>query len=247
MISVCLASHNGERFIKQQVESILIQLGEKDELIVSDDSSTDSTMTILKTFKDPRLHIMSHESSKEWPGYKCATLNFENALKHAKGDYIFLSDQDDVWLDNKIEVMMNYLKNYSYVVSDCLVTDQDLNIISDTRFTPESGITRNKYLAFLKSTPFQGSCAAFRREVLDLALPFPKSIQSHDRWIGFVASFYFNAKIIPEKLIYYRRHEGNVSTGAENKSNATIMERISNRLCYINGLLSILNRKRKCL
>lgn len=243
MISVCLASHNGERFIRQQVESILKQLSKDDELIVSDDSSTDLTVEILKSFNDSRIVVIHHDSPKAIPGYMCATLNFENALKYASGDYIFLSDQDDVWVDNKVAIMMNYLRNYSYVVSDCFVTDKDLKVISDTRFTKESGITKNKYMAFLKSTPFQGSCAAFRREVLGVAMPFPQGIQSHDRWIGFVAAFYFNYKIIPDRLIYYRRYESNLSTGVEGKSDASIIEKIENRFQYIRGLLKVRKRK----
>lgn len=242
MISVCLASHNGEQFIKQQVDSILKQIGPADELIISDDTSTDRTLEILKSLNDDRIKLLHHSAPKGFAGHIYATLNFENALKEAKGDYIFLSDQDDVWADNKVEVMMAHLQNIPYVVSDCYVTDRNLNIISKTRFTPESGITKNKYLAFLKSTPYQGSCAAFRKEVLEKSIPFPKGIQSHDRWIGFVASFYFSVEIIPDCLIYYRRHEGVTSTGAEGNSKDSIFGRLSNRFEYIKGLISIYNR-----
>lgn len=242
MISVCIAAHNGERYIKDQVISILCQLGPDDEVIVSDDSSTDMTLSILNSINDSRIKILHHISPQGLQSHVYATLNFENALKSSRGDYIFLSDQDDVWVPNKIAVMMEYLKKYSYVVSDCYVTDANLNIISNSRFTQESGITKNKYLAFLKSTPYQGSCAAFRREVLKKALPFPNGIQSHDRWIGFVADFYFSVKIIPDCLIYYRRHEGVASTGAEGKSRDSIWGRLANRFEYIKGLISILNR-----
>lgn len=242
MISVCIAAHNGESYIKDQIISILYQLGPDDEVIVSDDSSTDMTLSILNSINDSRIKILHHISPQGLQGHIYATLNFENALKASHGDYIFLSDQDDVWVHNKVAVMMKYLEKFSYVVSDCYVTDANLNIISNSRFTPESGITKNKYLAFLKSTPYQGSCAAFRREVLNKALPFPNGIQSHDRWIGFVADFYFSVKIIPNCLIYYRRHEGVASTGAEGKSRDSIWGRLANRFEYIKGLISILNR-----
>ena len=242
MISVCLASHNGEAYIKQQVDSILKQIDLGDELIVSDDASTDSTLDIIKSFNDSRIKIISHTAPKGLPGHICATLNFENALKISKGDYIFLSDQDDVWTDDKVQIMMRYLEESPYVVSDCFVTDSNLKVITNTRFTPESRITKNKYLAFLKSTPYQGSCAAFRREVLNKALPFPPKIQSHDRWIGFVAAFDFSVKIIPECLIYYRRHELTASTGAEGKSKDSIWGKLANRFEYIKGLISIKDR-----
>lgn len=211
MISVCLATHNGEQYIKAQIDSILSQLSEEDELVISDDGSKDSTLEILNRYNDSRIHLFDQNSPKGLLPHEYATLNFENALKHSKGDYIILSDQDDVWLGNKVEVVKRYLKDYPYIVSDCYVTDSELNIISETRFTKEEGCHINKYVALVLSTPYQGSCAAFRREVLEKALPFPKGLQSHDRWIGDVAAFFFSVKIIPDKLIYYRRHEGTTS------------------------------------
>lgn len=242
MISVCMAVHNGQDYIKGQLDSILTQIGSQDEIIISDDGSDDKSVSIIESYNDSRIKLVFQYSPKGLKGHEYATLNFENALNHASGDFIFLSDQDDVWADDKVKIMMSYLDNYPYVASDCFVTDKDLKIISDTRFTPDSGITKNKYLAFLKSTPYQGSCVAFRREVLKKALPFPKGIQSHDRWIGFVAAFYFSVKLIPEKLIFYRRHEGTASTTTEGKSQESILGRICNRLDYIKGLIAIRNR-----
>ncbi len=242
MISVCIATHNGGKYLRQQIESVISQLDSNDEIVVSDDGSNDDTVDVIKSFQDDRIKMYQFIPPKGLPSYRYATLNFENALKHSKGNYIFLADQDDVWLPEKVNIMMKSLQENPYVLSDCYVTDENLNIISDTRFTPESGITKNKYLAFLKSTPFQGSCAGFRREVLQKALPFPDGIQSHDRWIGFVAAFYFSIKIIPDRLIYYRRHTGTISTTIEGKSQESIFGRLSNRFDYIKGLFSIRNR-----
>lgn len=242
MISVCIATHNGGKYLRQQIESVICQLDDNDEIVISDDGSNDNTVDVITSFNDDRIKVNYLTPPKGLPGYRYATLNFENALKHSKGDYIFLADQDDVWLPEKVKIMMKSLQNNPYVLSDCYVTDESLKIISDTRFTPESGITKNKYLAFIKSTPFQGSCAAFRREVLQKALPFPDGIQSHDRWIGFVAAFYFSVKIIPDRLIYYRRHTGAISTTTEGKSPESIFGRLSNRFEYIKGLISIRNR-----
>lgn len=243
MISVCMATHNGEEYIKEQVESVLKQLSEDDELIISDDGSIDSTLDIINSFEDYRIKVFSQKSPKGLLGHEYATLNFENALAHAKGNYIFLSDQDDVWTDNKVSTCMKYLQEYDYVVSDAYVTDSELNVVSDTRFTKEEKVHFNKYLAVVLSTPYQGSCAAFNRRVLDKALPFPKGIQSHDRWIGNVAAFYFRYRIIPEKLIYYRRHEGVTSSAlGSNKRSAGLLKTIGYKLGYIKGLLSIINK-----
>ena len=96
MISVCMATYNGERYIKEQVSSIMQQLGENDELIVSDDGSSDSTLQVLDSFHDSRIKVFSGPRTG-------LTYNFENAIKNANGDYLFLSDQDDVWECNKVE------------------------------------------------------------------------------------------------------------------------------------------------
>lgn len=237
MISVCIATFNGERFIKEQIISILSQIGNDDEIIISDDHSTDSTLDIINSIGDKRLKVLTNTGR---PGI---TWNFENALTYAKGDFIFLADQDDVWFPNKVSVMIEWLHNYPYVVSDCYVTDMSLKVISNTRYTPQSGITKNKYLAFLKSTPYQGSCAAFRREVLKKALPFPCYIQSHDRWIGFVAAFFFSVAFCPNKLIYYRRHSNTASTATEGYSSNSLLSRIRNRIDYAKALFDIRKRQ----
>lgn len=243
MISVCVATHNGEKYIKQQLDSILCQLSFKDEVVISDDGSTDSTLKIIHEFNDSRIKVFYQKSPKGLPGHEYATLNFENALRNAKGDYIFLSDQDDVWTDNKIGISMKYLKEYDYIVSDAFVTDGNLNVISDTRFTKGEKVHFNKYLAVVLSTPYQGSCAAFKRCVLEKAMPFPKGTQSHDRWIGNVAAFYFKYKIIPEKLIYYRRHEATTSnTFGEGGRSAGLLKTIGYKLRYIKGLLSVIGK-----
>lgn len=112
MISVCIATYNGERFIREQIGSIINQLGNEDEIIISDNGSTDSTIDIIKEIDDKRIKLI------KGPEKKSPTSNFENALMHAKGEYIFLSDQDDVWKDNKISICMQYLKHYDCVISD---------------------------------------------------------------------------------------------------------------------------------
>ncbi|MFV0148640.1 glycosyltransferase [Empedobacter falsenii] len=227
-----MITYNGEKFVKQQIESILKQLDVKDELIISDDSSTDSTINIIEEINDSRIKLLKNNK------FKNPTFNMENALKFAKGDYIIMSDQDDVWTDDKVRVVLEYLQVYDYVVSDCYITDGDLNIKSETRFLKEANIATNKYLALVRPTPYQGSCAAFNKKVLEKSLPFPKHIQSHDRWIGYIASFFFKYKIIPEKLIYYRRHDNNVSTSSTGKSKNSFIQKMKYRLGYIIGILS---------
>ena len=135
---------------------------------------------------------------------------------------------------------MKYLEEYPYVVSDCYVPDSLLNIVSNTRFVSSEKIHFNKYLALILSTPYQGSCAAFRREVLEKSLPFPKGLQCHDRWIGDVAAFFFSVKVIPDKLMYYRRHGNAVSTlfrGSQHPNG--LFKTIWYKWIYIKGILKL--------
>ena len=118
MISVCLATFNGEKYIYQQLSSILSQLSDIDEIIVSDDGSADKTIEIVKSIKDKRIKLFHN------PYRQGIIHNVENALRESKGNIIFLSDQDDVWLNNKISVCLQHLQCADLVISDCYVTDE---------------------------------------------------------------------------------------------------------------------------
>lgn len=235
MISVCMATYNGEKYIKAQVESILSQIGMEDELIVSDDCSTDSTVHVLESFGDARIKIFINNRDKsKLDKVQCVTTNFEYALSKSVGDYIFLSDQDDVWHPDKVKIMSRYLQKYDYVQCACVETDSDLRPLNLNTFSRH--ISRNKYKSLFIDTPYMGCCTAVRRRLLNKSLPFPKGIQSHDRWLGFVAAFGFSIVFIPEGLVYYRRHGDNVSTGW-GKSINSLSYRVKNRLYYIKALL----------
>lgn len=236
MISVCIATYNGEKYIKEQIASILKQLEEKDEIIISDDGSNDETINIIKSFQDKRITIIEgpHKGSPIW--------NFENALKRASGDYIFLADQDDVWLENKVCIMMENLKKYDCIISDAIVVDGNLNQTSPSFFhsnNTKTGITYN----LLIKNGYLGCCMAFRRNILEKSLPFPKNIPMHDIWIGNVASSKYKVKFISDKLILFRRHGHNNSTTAS-KSDYSIIQKIMFRINIIMDIITM-NKKSK--
>lgn len=227
-----MATYNGEKYIKEQINSILPQLSSNDELIISDDGSTDATIGIVKSFNDKRIKIFNFKRDKKnIPLVRLATTNFENALKKASGDIIFLADQDDVWLPEKVSKMMYYLneRGYDYVESDCYLTDSKLNILRPSK---RKNIKVNKWKSLFSTAYFQGSLCAFKRKILDDALPFPKKLQSHDRWLGYIALFKYNTLIpIQESLIYYRRHEeSTIINTYKNTVFTKSMERV--RYCY---------------
>lgn len=229
MISVCMATYNGEKYLREQVDSILVQLGENDELVVSDDGSTDSTIDILKSYNDPRIKIFINT------GRHGVNSNFENALRHADGDYIFLSDQDDVWHDDKVRICVSALNDNDCVVHDCEITDCDLNIITESMLMEigaKSGIFNN-----IKKNGYTGCCMAFRKEILTSVIPFPKSTKYfHDQWIGLKASLKYKTVFINDRLIYFRRHSSNSSSAAD-KSRLTFIDKISYRFLLCKALI----------
>lgn len=210
-ISVCLAAFNGSKYINEQLDSILVQLGSDDEIIISDDGSTDDTFSIIESYNDSRLKLFHNKMRKGIVG------NFENALNHSTGDYIFLSDQDDVWLPNKIQICIQSLQNNDLVVSNCKVVDENLNVIIQSYFE-----TANSGPGFFKNfyrSSYLGCCLSFNKVLLEKVLPIPSSLALfHDWWIGFLADSCYKVCFIEEPCMLYRRHESNVSpTTAKSK------------------------------
>lgn len=231
MISVCIATYNGERFIREQIDSILRQLSSDDEIIVSDDGSTDDTISIINSIDDKRIRII------KGPRKHSPTQNFECAMKQAKGDYIFLADQDDVWKPNKVEVCMKWLQEYDCVVSDAEVTDSNLNPLYPSLYTIMQ-VRQGRIYNTIWKNGYTGCCMAFRRNVLNASLPFPKDIPMHDIWIGNVAAYKYNVKFISEKLIYFRRHNETISCNGKG-SKYSILQKIKFRWSIIKYIVNL--------
>lgn len=233
-----MATFNGEKYVKEQVASILAQLSSHDELIVSDDGSTDNTIQILNSFQDKRIIICKNEGTH---GY---TPNFENALKKASGDYIFLSDQDDVWINGKVDKCLRYLQEYDFVYSDCITTNAEL-IPFDYSHIDSMKIRRGFWHVMLRNR-YLGCCMAFRKKVLTASLPFPKKYKllEHDTWFASLANKYFTVFILKEPLIYYRRHGGNTSDGGIEKTKKNSVFNMFIRRLY--RFVKVLFRRKKC-
>ena len=208
-----MATYNGEQFIKEQIDSILPQLGDEDELVVSDDGSRDATLSMLQAYDDSRIRILINEGKHGF------VWNFENALRSAKGDVIFLCDQDDYWFPNKVEVALKELGDCDLLVHDAEIVDGEGKPRGCSYY--ETNHRRTDFLSNFWKSRFIGCCMVFRRSVLQASLPFPKTTVGHDYWIGMYASSRFKVKFIPDKLMAYRRHGRNASPSSE-KSNTTL-------------------------
>jgi glycosyltransferase involved in cell wall biosynthesis len=226
-ISVCIAAYNGEKYIYDQLQSILMQLSENDEVIISDNYSSDKTVEIIKLINDSRIKLFFLKKQD-------LIKNFENALLQASGDYIFLADQDDIWLPGKVQIMMAGLKSFDLVVSDCIVTNGDLKIISNSFYSiNRSGpgffknIIKNSYI---------GCCMAFNRKTLDASLPFPENIPIHDWWIGLMGEAIGKVTFLDNKLILYRRHDSSASVTCK-KSTFPLITRLKWRFILTKEII----------
>lgn len=234
MISVCIATYNGGEYVHEQISSIIMQLSESDEIIISDDGSDDNTLNIIKSFNDLRIKV--------YDGPKLGIIkNFENSISRAKGDFIFIADQDDVWIENKIQEFLTCFENnrdVNLIVSDCTVVDSNLQIIRSSYFETRnsgSGLLKNLYKG-----GFHGCCMCFRKELLNQILPFPNNIPMHDWWIGLVAEVKGKTFFLDKSLLLYRRHGLNASSASERSTNSLFIQ-IKHRLNLIMNLI------RRCL
>ena len=215
-ISVALATYNGARFLPEQLESFLSQTVLPDEIIVSDDCSTDETVAILREFAARAdFPVKIHENPKNLG----STENFAAAIAQCSGDLIFLSDQDDVWLPGKIEKIRGEFEqnaHLGFVFTDAELVDEKLGSLGvnlcDLTFDRKHRAIKNRReiikLLMLRNYA-TGATAAFRRELRNLFLPFPADIPEmiHDGWIALVSIAAAEFKFLDETLVKYRQHD----------------------------------------
>ena len=215
MISVCIATYNGERFLKEQLDSILCQLSKDDEIIISDDGSTDKTLEIIDSYNDNRIKVFHHQKdeilSKVTQGrnFYFATQNFANALSKVSGDYVFLSDQDDIWLQNKVSRCLELLNKNDVIVHNYQVVDVNGNLTKEQQFSKNP--LHKSVFANIMDSHFRGCCMAFKSDILKKCLPIPVNVIGHDYWIGAIASKFNKIYYELEPLIKSRWYPESIS------------------------------------
>ncbi len=213
-VSIAMATYNGEKYLQEQLDSFVNQTRQPDELVVCDDDSTDRTLDILENFARSapfEVRVLRNETNL---GY---VKNFEKAVSLCSGDIVVLSDQDDVWFSDKISVLCGILisrPDVKLVRSDMLLADEKMN---------SSGISQVENMLSLgsKTSDFNFGCGmAFRKELLNVALPIPTCLWGHDRWMGKLAYAVGVSFLIQQPLMYYRRHSVNASTSLASETRA---------------------------
>ncbi len=238
-ISVCMAVYNGSKYLKEQLNSILEELHPADELIIVDDHSTDNSVRIIKDLKDKRIKIFLNERNLG------PTRTFERGLELATGDFIFFSDQDDVWIKGKIGKMLDAFKKHGTMAvnSDSIVVDEKKKIIAKSFFSLRDsgpGVLKNYY----KNT-YSGACLAIDCRAKEWILPFPKYIAQHDEWIGLTCDFVGGVHFLREPLIYYRRHPSTQTKLHSLKFGRIILNRLRYSIAILGGLFKLLRMRWK--
>lgn len=230
-ISIAMAYYNGGMYIKEQMNSILSQLGKKDEVIVSVDGASDGSQPLLMQMaeEDSRVRVI------KGPG-KGVVKNFENAIRHCTGDIIYLSDQDDIWKPDKVKSV-----NKAFEDSEIKAVLHDAEIIDENgRPTGEKSLfnlrkSKEGILKNLVKNSYVGCCMAFRKELIPVICPIPKEMYMHDYWIGTAAEYMGKVCFLRKQLIGYRRHSSNVTQMTHGSIGFMIKKRVDIIRCL--GLL----------
>lgn len=208
-ISIAMATYNGAKYIKEQLQSIADQTVKPDELVITDDGSSDDTLEIIRIFSLDAPFEVNVVSNEKNLGF---VQNFGKAVALCTGDIIFLSDQDDVWLHTKLEHVrgeFNKHPDIQVITNDARIVDGDLK---------ETGLTKlgqNRALGFPDNYFHSGCCSAMRGTFKDIVLPFPNVYLGHDKWLQEIGDILEVRIVIDEPLQLYRRHGENTSSGLQ--------------------------------
>lgn len=237
-ISVCLASYNGAKFIKLQLESIIKQLHKDDEIIIVDDCSSDNTLDVIRSINDQRIKIFLNEINR---GH---VFSFGLAIALSSKDIIFMSDQDDIWIEDRVALMKDKLLN-----SEAMLVSSNSNFVDlkgkKIPFNVDgvSSKSSKKYLrnitdVFFGKKNYYGCAMAFNKELKGLILPIPNYVESHDLWIAIAANI-VKSNLHCDEVTLNRTVHG---------ENASIVKRklhlkLWSRIIFMRSILQLFFRK----
>lgn len=225
MISIAMTTFNGEKYLGEQIDSILSQTYKDFELVISDDCSTDDTLKILREYenKDSRIHVYENVLNL---GFK---KNFEKAVRLCKGEFIAFSDQDDIWLNDHLEILFSKIGDKDCIGGGHLNIDsngQEIFTSEKKEWFPEN--KKDALFFVLNRNIFQGSAMLLRKEVCEKALPVPEKVFYHDWWFALCAAGLNGITYTSCPVLKYRRHEKSVTFSNEVVSKKARIKRILN-------------------
>lgn len=206
-VSVCMATYKGARYVVEQIESILVQLGPTDELLIVDDSSGDDTVATIEAIADPRIRLVEVLHNQ---GY---VRSFEQAVLASRGDFIFLADQDDIWIPGRLINMLSALETRGVVASNfAILGGGSRGRVPKLKATDSNHFKRNILGTVIGYRPYYGCAMAMTREQAQIFAPIPEFIvESHDLWLALCGNIGKTMAHLEEPTLLRRLHEENVT------------------------------------
>lgn len=227
-IDILMATYNGEKYIVEQINSIINQTYINWNLLIRDDGSSDKTLEILKSFekKDSRIKIIK-DNKKNLGVVK----NFEELLYYSSAEYIMFSDQDDIWNENKIKIYIEEM-NKNFKNQECMIHSNAIlykigKKNQNKLFIPQKFVEKKIENMFFNYF-VQGSTIMMTKGIKDFIIPFPEEVHLHDRYIHIMTELFFERVFINEPLIYYRQHENN-QIGGKNSIKKILFKKYFNQ------------------
>ncbi|ALV45998.1 glycosyl transferase [Arthrobacter alpinus] len=220
--SVCMATYRGVRYVAEQLESILAQLADNDEVVIVDDASGDATVEIVKALDDPRVRIIEVTTNQ---GY---VRSFEQAVLASTGKFIFLADQDDVWIPGRLELMLTALQSSSVVASNFAVLGGgSRGNVPELKSGDSNHHLRNIFGTVVGYRPYYGCGMAMTRQQAEIFAPVPPYLrESHDLWLALCGNVAKSMVHLDEPTLLRRLHDENVTPRGWRSLSAILRARI---------------------
>lgn len=239
-VSVCMATYNGEKYVRRQLVSILEQLTDDDEVVLVDDCSTDATIATVAQIGDRRISVHVNDRNRG------EVFSFGRALLLAKNDFLFLSDQDDIWMPGRVSLMQQRLvecgvdviaSNFRWISATGEPVDVQYDGV-DARHSKKH--FANIVDIFMGKTNYFGCAMALRREFVPMVVPIPSFVESHDLWIALAGNLAGSNVHIDESTLLKRRHDKNVTSTISSRS---LFRKLRSRVVFATSLAVLLSRR----
>lgn len=242
-ISVAMATYNGEKYIEDQINSIIGMLSPKDEIVISDDGSTDLTVDIIKRYasKYDNIHYYQNNLGKGIDN------NFSNAIMNCKGKYIFISDQDDIWIQGKIDAVLKAFADSGadLVVHNGCIVDEKLNKISNVPLIKANHFSTNWFVSLVKPRLY-GCCMAFKSSITEWIVPLYGGIDKgdYDTFISIVVGLKGKIFMLDECYIMHRIHDSNFTSNRRRCVKIILKERYRLLKAVVSRIIKLVKKGR---
>ena len=245
MISIAMATYNGAKYIREQIDSILNQTIQEFELVICDDCSGDETPSILNEYvgKDNRIKFFRNECNM---GFKN---NFENVIRKCNGDFVALSDQDDIWSPDHLKILVGAMNDNTQLACGSPVFVDEFNNKLPKKYdylkkniVPSNDNDMARHIFLCRST-FQGASMLLKKSFFNIALPIPEGADFHDSWFAALACFSGGLAFVDKPVMRYRRYGSAVTSSQRKLSPARLLagsvfgrHSVKDRLVFIKNI-----------